>query len=123
MVKTMESWANIMNQSSERKRASRHATRRAAGNKSATPSPTISGETKKVGDILMIYTKQPIILASGKRVVGHWTRAIDPNGDYGGPYADARQLLNNPRFKSDEANLNKNRRKFTRRGRSASRSR
>jgi len=112
------SWANMMNESSERKRKNRHATRRARGEGSRTASPVRSGDTKKVGNVLKIYTTKPIILASGKTVRGHWVTAVDPHGNYGGPYANAREMLNNPKFKSNERNLEKNR---TRRSSSRSR--
>ena len=113
-----QSWANIMNESSEKKRKNRHATRRARGEASRTASPVRSGDTKKVGNVLKIYTTKPTILANGKTVRGHWVTAVDPHGNYGGPYANARQMLNNPKFKSDEKNLEKNR---TRRSTSRSR--
>jgi hypothetical protein len=58
---------------------------------------------------MMIYTKKPVILANGTRVKGHWTRAVDPEGDYGGPYANMRNLLENPRYRANMKEFEKNR--------------
>ena len=106
--KNTKSWANIMNESSEKRRKTRHVKRRALGQASRTRSPTRSGDTKMVGKHLMIYTTEPVVIASGKTVHGHWVKATDPEGDYEGPYANARKLINNPRYKSDMANIIKN---------------
>ena len=112
-VNNTRSWANIANNNSKEKRKARHATRRAKGEASRTPSPVkryvapkpapapTSGNTRGTGDKMMIYTKKPVILANGRQVRGHWTRAVDPEGDYGGPYANMRNLLENPRYRAD----------------------
>ena len=117
------SWANIMNESSEKKRKVRHATRRARGERSATASPAKSGDTKMVGNILKIYTKRPVIGMNGRTLRGHWLTAVDPHGDYGGPYASANELLENPKFRSDMNNIYGKRASPPRRGRSHSRRR
>ena len=119
----LKSWANIMNESSQRRRSTRHAKRRELGQASGTPSPANSGDTKKVGDKLMIYTKKPVVLANGKTVRGHWVRASDPNGNYGGPYANMRNLLSNPKYKSDEANIEETMRRYKNSMRNPTRSR
>lgn len=75
---------------------------------------------------MMIFTTDPIILANGTRVRGHWVKAIDPYGDYGGPYSDLMQLWGNPRWEADMANIRRDRERAaagTRRSRSKSRSR
>jgi hypothetical protein len=116
-------WANEMNKNSAKKRATRRAARRAAGLASRSASPVRSGDTKKVGNITKIYTTQPTTLANGKTVHGHWVTAVDPEGDYGGPYANVEDLLRNPRFRSNAADLEKIKRNYvTRKGRSRSRS-
>ena len=110
--KILKSWANVVNESSERRRKIRHATRRTRGSGSKTPSPAKSpksGNLRGQGEQMMIYTKKPVILANGRRVKGHWTRAVDPEGDYGGPYANIRDLLKNPRYRSDMDEFEKDR--------------
>jgi hypothetical protein len=110
--RNVKSWANAANESSQRKRKNRHATRRARGSSSRTPSPVQSpksGNVRGQGEQMMIYTKKPIILASGHRVKGHWTRAVDPEGDYGGPYANMRNLLKNPRYRADMDEISRDR--------------
>jgi hypothetical protein len=94
-----------MNESSEKKRRVRHATRRARGERSATASPAASGDTKMVGNILKIYTKRPVIGMNGRTTRGQWLTAVDPEGDYGGPYASVNELLENPKFRSDMNNI------------------
>jgi hypothetical protein len=119
-VNNTKSWANMANESSERKRKVRHATRRARGEASRTPTPKkryvapkpaspASGNTRGTGDKMMIYTKKPVILANGRQLRGHWTRAVDPEGDYGGPYANMRNLLANPRYRSNMNEFEKDR--------------
>jgi len=118
----MRSWANIMNESSEKKRRVRHATRRARGERSATASPAASGDTKMVGNILKIYTKRPVIGMNGRTTRGQWLTAVDPHGDYGGPYASVNELLENPKFRSNMNDIYGRPPSPARRGRSASRS-
>ncbi len=115
-------WADIMNESSQRRRNIRHATRRARGENSGT---AVSGETKRVGNILKMYTKRPLALVNGRTVRGHWVTAVDPEGNYGGPYATMNDLRRNPRYRSNMNNIFGRKRAPSRarsRGRSASRS-
>ena len=86
-----------------------HATTRRAkpqASRSASSSPRNSarsprsGNTRGRGGQMMIYTKKPLTLPNGRRVAGHWTKAIDPEGKYGGPYSDVRNLLANPRYRA-----------------------
>jgi hypothetical protein len=105
----------MANESSERRRKNRHATRRAKGEASRTPSPVKppkSGNTRGSGDKMMIYTKKELVLANGRRVRGHWTRAVDPEGDYGGPYSNMRNLLANPRYRSNMNEFERNRESY-----------
>jgi hypothetical protein len=117
-----ESWANIMNESSEKKRKVRHATRRARGEASKTASPVKHGDTKMVGNILKIYSTRAIAGMNGRTTRGQWVTAVDPEGEYGGPYASANELLENPKFRSDMNNIY-GRSASARRGRSRSRGR
>lgn len=105
--KNLRSWANIMNENSAKLGKTRRAKRSASRN-SGTPKSPRSGDTKGSGNNMMIYTTRPIILGTGETVRGHWTRAVDPEGDYGGPYADVLDLVRNPRYKSDMNNIQKN---------------
>jgi hypothetical protein len=106
------SWANIANNNSQKERAARHATRRARGERSRTPtaaslraarhasrrargeasktpSPVRSGNTRGQGENTKIYSR------------GRWVKAVDPEGDYGGPYATMAELLRDHRYISD----------------------
>jgi len=55
-----------------------------------------------------IYTKKKVILANGRTVYGHWLTAVDPKGNYGGPYLNFENLISNPRYKSNMENIAKN---------------
>ena len=66
-----------------------------------------------------IFTMEPVIRANGTVIRGTWVKAIDPYGDYGGPYHDLRQLLDNRRFRDDMQDIYG----ALERGRSRSRSR
>jgi hypothetical protein len=66
------------------------------------------GETRGEGNAMMIYTRGKVIQANGKVVYGKWVRAVDPYGDYGGPYHDLQQLLDNPLYRSNAANILRN---------------
>lgn len=96
-----------MNENSAKLGKTRRAKRSPSRN-SRTPKSPRSGDTKGTGDNMMIYTTRPIVLGTGQTVRGHWTRAVDPEGDYGGPYADVLDLIRNSRYKSDMNNIQKN---------------
>jgi hypothetical protein len=132
------SWANAANENNAAAGVTRRSpsqNRRASGpavaryvppsrrNRGAAPK---NGDTRGEGAEMMIFTTDPIILANGTRVRGHWVKAIDPHGDYGGPYSDLMQLFGNPRWEADMANIRRDRERAaapTRRSRSKSRSR
>jgi hypothetical protein len=99
-----KSWANIMNENSANKRKTRR-------NRSANRNK--EGDTKGEGKNMMIYTKKPITNIRGVTKRGSWVKAVDPEGDYGGPYANLRQLLNNSKYKSDQANIEKSKAAYT----------
>lgn len=117
-----ESWANIMNESSEKKRKVRHATRRARGEASKTASPVEHGATKMVGNVLKIYSTRPVAGMNGRVIRGQWVTAVDPEGDYGGPYTSVNELLNDPKFRSNMNNIYGKRNAPKSRSRSRSRS-
>jgi hypothetical protein len=117
-----ESWANIMNESSEKKRKVRHATRRARGEVSKTASPVKHGDTKMVRNVLKIYSTRPVTGMNGRTTRGQWVTAVDPEGDYGGPYASVNELLNDPKFRSNMNNIYGKRNAPSSRSRSRSRS-
>jgi len=77
-------------------------------NKKVSPLPE-EGNIREKNGIIEIYTKQKLILANGKPVYGHWVKAIDPKGNYGGPYLNFENLTSNPRYKSNMENIAKNR--------------
>ena len=88
-TKNTKSWANIANENSQKKRA----TRRARGSRSRSASPARSGDTRGRGNNMEIY--------AGKR----WVKAIDPEGDYGGPYSSIKNLQKNARYVRNEAEM------------------
>lgn len=103
------SWADLVNAESAERRAARRAAGRSRSrsrSRSAAPSSGNLRTDPRTGRV-MIYTTQPAILASGERVRGHWFPAIDPEGDYGGPYHDFRQLLSDSRYRADMADIAK----------------
>ena len=85
-----KSWANIADEDAPLRHSS----------KKGEPVPE-EGDTKGEGHTMMIYTRRPTTLSSGESVRGHWTRAHDPEGDYGGPYADYCDMLADSRYRSD----------------------
>jgi hypothetical protein len=81
-AKNMRSWANIANENSQKKRA----TRRARGEPSRSPRSPVTGNTRGNGNSMEIYAKK------------RWVKAHDPMGDYGGPYANIKNLQKNTRY-------------------------
>jgi hypothetical protein len=55
----------------------------------------------------LIYTMKPIRELNGKVTRGAWVPAIDPEGDYGGPYSNWANLWKNPKYKRNTAELMK----------------
>ncbi len=68
------------------------------------------GNVRGSGSNMMIYTEKPIILPSGQEVRGRWVKAIDPKGDFGGPYSNYMNLLHNPSYISKMENIHSTRR-------------
>lgn len=97
------SWANVV----DAEEAARPAGRSRSRSRSRSAAPSSGNTRTNARGRMMIYTEKPALLASGQRVRGHWFPAVDPEGDYGGPYANLRQLMNNSRWRSDMADLAK----------------
>jgi len=65
-----------------------------------TPEPR-SGATYGRGKNMMIYTRKVVHALNGKKYRGKWVRALDPEGKYGGPYANGIDLHKNPKFRKE----------------------
>jgi len=101
-----KSWANAVNENSGTRVAPRYVppgARQTRRERSAH-----SGNIRGVGHNMLIYTKKAVVLANGRRVHGHWVKAVDPEGEYGGPYKNVRNLLRNPKFISNSRNISRN---------------
>jgi hypothetical protein len=87
-----------------------------------TPEPR-SGATYGRGKNMMIYTRKVVHALNGKKYRGKWVRAIDPEGKYGGPYANGIDLHKNPKFRKEfgeSRGRNRSGSRSTRRSRSGS---
>ena len=76
-------------------------------NKKISPLPE-EGDIREKNGKTEIYTKKKLQLSNGKIVYGHWVKAVDPQGNYGGPFLNYGNLLKNPRYKSNMENIAKN---------------
>lgn len=116
------SWANIVEKNSAEKRG----TYKRRGPVKMTP-PRSGNLKKNYTGRNLIYTRKPIRELNGTVVRGTWVPAINVEGDYGGPYNDVMDLLQNPRYQADmkefEQLQEEQTMKARRRGRSRSRSR
>lgn len=106
-------WGNVAQaELGNQRRSSSRSAHSSARSFTPTPEPR-SGATYGRGKNMMIYTRKLVHAVNGKTYRGKWVRALDPEGKYGGPYANGIDLHRNPKF----------RREFgERRGRSGSRS-
>lgn len=87
-----------------------------------TPEPR-SGATYGRGKNMMIYTRKVVHALNGKKYRGKWVRAVDPEGKYGGPYANGIDLHKNPKFRKEfgeHRGRNRSGSRSTRRSRSGS---
>jgi hypothetical protein len=118
-VGTGRSWANVANENSLKRKSRGHsrgsspAKTRKSKSKNKNKEPE-EGETKGHGALMKIYTRKPLVVGPGPPVRGMWVKAVDPEGDYGGPFANVAKLLDNPRYRSNMRNIEKNKARHTR---------
>jgi len=94
-------WGNTLDEGMlvyERGRPHNSSSVRTNSSDNSSPEPR-SGKTRGTGKNMMIYTRRTVYNINGKKHRGKWVKAVDPEGLYGGPYANIEDLLHSRKYR------------------------